>query len=103
MNKRLSSIVAGVVLLAISGVAQGQCENLRVIVRNSVYAVQGLDIFCTEFNKMKADIAGMRSELVIARETNALMKARLAAVSGQETPQPRALVARDSSGDNSAP
>ena len=103
VNKRLSSIVAGVVLLAISGVAQGQCENLRVIVRNSVYAVQGLDIFCTEFNKMKADIAGMRSELVIARETNALMKARLAAVSGQEPPQPRALVARDASGDHSAP
>ena len=102
MNKRLSSIVAGVMLLAISGVAQGQCENLRVIVRNSVYAVQGLDAFCTEFNKMKADLAGMRSELVIAREGNDLLKARLAAVSGQEQPQPRALVARDSFGDDPA-
>ena len=102
MNKRLSSIVAGVMLLAISGVAQGQCENLRVIVRNSVYAVQGLDAFCTEFNKMKADLAGMRSELVIAREGNDLLKARLVAVSGQERPQPRALVARDSFGDDPA-
>jgi len=102
MVKRLPSIVSGVLLLVLSGAAQAQCENLRVIVRNSVYAIQGLDAFCTDFNKMKADLAGMRSGLTIAREENDLLKARLAAVSGQEPPQSRALVARESIGDDLA-
>lgn len=79
MNKRLSLGVAGMVLVLLSGAAQAQCENLRVIVRNSVYAIHGLDAFCTEFNQMKADLAGMRSELSIARQENAMLKARLEA------------------------
>jgi hypothetical protein len=102
MVKRLPSIVTGVLLLVLSGAVQAQCESLRVIVRNSVYAIHGLDAFCTDFNKMKADLAGMRSELTIAREENDLLKARLAAVSGSQSPQPQALVARDSSGDDPA-
>jgi hypothetical protein len=89
-------------LLALSGTAQAQCESLRVIVRNSVYPVIGLETFCTEFNKMKADLAGMRGELSIAREENDLLKARLAAVSGRQSPQPQALVGRDSFGDDPA-
>ena len=81
MNKKaLLSCLAGV-LMALTGVAQAQCENLRVIVRNSVYPVQGLDAFCTDFNKMKADVANTRSELSIARQENALLRARLAATS----------------------
>lgn len=96
MNKRLASIVAGVVLMALTGVAQAQCENLRVIVRNSVYPIIGLEAFCTEFNKMKADLAGMRSELQNARRENAMLKARLAA--GQVRTQPQAWVAWQSLG-----
>ena len=102
MDKRLPSIVIGMLLLALAGTAQAQCEGLRVIVRNSVYPINGLEAFCTEFNKMKADLAGMRSELTLAREENDLLKARLAAVSGREPPQSQALVARDSSGDDPA-
>jgi hypothetical protein len=73
----------GVVLMVLSATAQAQCENMRVIVRNSVYAIVGLDAFCTEFNKMKADLAGMKSELSIAQRENAMLRARLAAVSPQ--------------------
>ena len=102
MDKRLPSIVIGMLFLALSGAAQAQCENLRVIVRNSVYPINGLEAFCTEFNKIKADLAGMRSELTIARDENDLLRARLAAVSRQEPPQPRALIARDSFGDDPA-
>lgn len=102
MDKKLPSIVIGMLLLALSGAAQAQCENLRVIVRNSVYPINGLEAFCTEFNKMKADLAGMRSELTIARYENDLLKARLAEVSGQESQQPQALAARDLAGDDPA-
>lgn len=101
MTKRLPTVVVAMLLLALSGAAQAQCENLRVIVRNSVYPINGLDAFCTEFNKMKADLAGMRSELAIARGENELLRARLAALSGEETPQREALIARDSSVDDS--
>ncbi len=103
MIKRLPTVAVGVLLLALSGAAQAQCENLRVIVRNSVYPINGLETFCTEFNKMKADLAGMRSELSIARDENDLLRARLAAVSRRESPRPQALVARDSSVEKSAP
>ena len=103
MNRKLSIIVIAPLLLALSGVAQAQCENLRVIVRNSVYPINGLEAFCTEFNKMKADLAGMRGELTIVRDENDLLRARLAAVSGRESPRPQALVARDSSGEKAAP
>jgi len=102
MVKRLPSIVSGVLLLVLSGAAQAQCENLRVIVRNSVYPINGLEAFCTEFNKMKADLAGMRSELTLAREENDLLNARLAALSGQKPPQPRVLFARESIGEEPA-
>lgn len=78
MYKRLSFSLLGVVLLALSGAAQAQCENMRVIVRNSVYAIQGLGAFCSEFNKMKADLADMRSELSLARRENRMLGARLA-------------------------
>jgi hypothetical protein len=69
----------GIALVVLSGTAQAQCENMRVIVRNSVYSIVGLDAFCTEFNKMKADIAGMRSELSMAHRENAMLRARLEA------------------------
>ena len=85
--------------MTLSGVAQAQCENLRVIVRNSVYPINGLEAFCTEFNKMKADLAGMRSELRSAREDNAMLKDRLAAASGQ---QRTAALARESTGADDA-
>jgi len=78
------------VLAVLSATAGAQCENMRVIVRNSVYPIHGLDAFCTEFNKMKADIADMRSELSIARRENAMLKARLEAVSeGSKGQAPR--------------
>ncbi len=83
MNKRLSLSLLGIALMVLSGAAQAQCENMRVIVRNSVYSIVGLDAFCTEFNKMKADLAGMRSELSIAQRENALLRARFEAVSPQ--------------------
>ena len=89
MDRRLPSTVIGVLLLALAGAAQAQCENMRVIVRNSVYPINGLEAFCTEFNKMKADLAGMRGELTIVREENDLLKARLAAASGQGPAPPR--------------
>ena len=81
MEKKALLSCLAVVLIALTGVAQAQCENMRVIVRNSVYPVLGLDAFCTDFNKMKADVANMRSELSIARQENVLLKARLAATS----------------------
>ena len=64
-------------LVVLSGTAQAQCENMRVIVRNSVYSIVGLDAFCTEFNKMKAELADMRSELSMAKRENLALKARL--------------------------
>jgi hypothetical protein len=57
--------------------AQAACEGMSVIVRNSVYSIRGLEAFCTEFNKMKADLADMRSELTIAKSENAMLRARL--------------------------
>ena len=83
MNKRLSVSLAGVALLLSSGFAQAACEDMRVIVRNSVYPILGLEAFCTEFNKMKADLTGMRSELTIAKSENAMFKARLTDTSAQ--------------------
>ena len=81
MNKRLSSSLFGMVLMALTATAQAQCENMRVIVRNSVFPITGLEAFCTEFNKMKSDLAGMRSELSIAKRDNAMLKARLTGTS----------------------
>lgn len=78
MCKRLSFGLLGVALLALSAAAQAQCENMRVIVRNSVYAINGLDAFCSEFNQMKADLAEMRSALSLARQENRVLRARLA-------------------------
>jgi len=77
VNKRLSSALIGTALLALSGVAQAQCENMVVIVRNSIYQINGLDAFCKEFNKMKADLASMKSALSNARQENAMLKSRL--------------------------
>lgn len=76
--QRLCMTLLGMALLALAGAAQAQCENLRVVVRNSVYAIHGLDAFCSEFNKMKADLADMRSALSLAARNNRLLSARLA-------------------------
>ena len=99
MNRKLSSVLTGVLLMTLSGVAQAQCENLRVIVRNSVYPINGLEAFCTDFNKMKADLADMRSALRSAREEYAPLKDRLAAASGQ---QQTASIIRDPAGAEAA-
>lgn len=99
MDKRLISSVVGLGLLVFSGMAHAQCENLRVIVRNSVYPINGLEAFCTEFNKMKADLAGMRAELARARDENAMLKARLVTEPG---PTPAASpIARAAAGGDS--
>ena len=82
MYQRLCMTLLAAALLALAGTAQAQCENLRVIVRNSVYAIQGLDAFCSEFNKMKADLADMRSALSLAGRENRLLSARLADAHG---------------------
>lgn len=79
MNKKSLLCCAGALLIVFSGAAQAQCENMRVIVRNSVYPIIGLDAFCSDFNKMKADLANMRSELTIARQENVQLRARLMA------------------------
>ena len=77
MNKRLSlSIIAGA-LIVLSGAARAQCEDMVVVVRNSVYQINGLDAFCKEFNQMKADLASMKSALAAAREENAALESRL--------------------------
>jgi hypothetical protein len=70
-------------MVALSGAAQAQCENLSVIVRNSVYPIHGLDAFCTEFNKMKADLAHLRAGLSLAHRENRLLRARLAHAQGR--------------------
>jgi hypothetical protein len=90
----------GVVLVVLSGAARAQCESMRVIVRNSVYSIHGLDAFCTEFNKMKADLAGMRSELSIARRDNAMLRARLEAASAQSRGHELVLVHAPASESN---
>ena len=79
MNKKSLLCCAGLALVVFSGMAQAQCEGLRVIVRNSVYPIIGLDAFCSDFNKVKADLADMRSELSIARQENAQLRTRLMA------------------------
>ena len=95
----LLSTSAGAALLTLAGTAQAQCENMRVIVRNSVYAINGLEAFCTEFNKLKADVAGMRSALDAAREENDRLRARLAASMGATQPETQARVALESGAD----
>jgi len=92
VNKRLSSALIGTALLALSGVAQAQCENMVVIVRNSIYQISGLDAFCQEFNKMKADLASMKSALSNARQENAMLKNRLRDVTEQPHQDPVALL-----------
>lgn len=77
MKKRFLLSVICTALLALSGVAQAQCENMVVIVRNSIYQINGLDAFCKEFNKMKADLAGMKSALSNARQENVMLRGRL--------------------------
>ena len=87
-------------LLAVTSQAAAQCENMRVIVRNSIWEIQGLDAFCAEFNKMKAELADMKRALSDARARNAMLEARLAAHAtvgaGRETASmdSRARVAR---------
>lgn len=83
MNRRLSVSLIGVALVVLSAAARAECEGMRVIVRNTVYPIHGLEAFCTEFNKMKADLASMRSELSIARRENAALRARRDALSAQ--------------------
>lgn len=80
MNKRCSSILVAVALVALAGPvsAQSTCENLRVNVRNSLFEIFGLDAFCTEFDKMKADLASLKTALSDAHAENAMLKARLA-------------------------
>ena len=82
MNKRLSSSLAVIALLAVSSQAAAQtaspCQNMRVIVRNSVFEIEGLDAFCAEFDKMKAELADTKRALSNARAENAVLEARLA-------------------------
>ena len=99
MESRSLSMLAGAVLLVLAGAAQAQCENMRVIVRNSVYAINGLEAFCTEFNKLKADVAGMRSALNAARRENDRLRADLAASKGETRPETRARIVLGSGPD----
>jgi hypothetical protein len=78
VHRQLCLTLLGVAMLTLSGAARAQCENLRVIVRNSVYPIQNLDAFCTEFNKMKADLANLRAGLSLADRENRLLRAQLA-------------------------
>ena len=82
MNKRLSLGFVGGALLLLSAEASAECENMVVIVRNSVYPITGLDAFCKEFNQMKADLASMKSALSAARQENAMLRERLAPAAG---------------------
>jgi hypothetical protein len=77
VSNQCSLALIGTVLIVLSGIAQAQCENMRVIVRYSVYPIHGLDAFCQEFNKMKADIASMKSALSDARQENAMLRGQL--------------------------
>jgi len=77
VKKRLSLSFIAAVLIVLSGAAQAQCENMVVVVRNSIYQINGLDAFCQEFNKMKTDLASLKSALSAARQENALLKGRL--------------------------
>ena len=77
MKKRLLSGLTAAVLLAVAGQAQAQCEDMVVIVRNSVYRINGLEAVCKEFNQMKADLAGMKSALSRARQENAMLRGQL--------------------------
>lgn len=81
MNKHCSSTLVAIALVTFAGhaAAQSACENLRVNVRNTLFQINGLDAFCTEFDKMKADLASMKSALSNAHAENALLSARLAA------------------------
>ena len=78
VNKRLSAGFVGGALLLLSAAASAQCENMVVVVRNSVYPINGLDAFCKEFNQMKADLASMKSALAAARQENAMLREGLA-------------------------
>lgn len=77
MKRRLLFALIGTVLFGLSGIAQAQCEDMVVIVRNSIYQINGLDAFCKEFNKMKTDLASMKSALSNARQENAMLRGRL--------------------------
>ena len=77
MNKRLSLSFVAAALIVLSGAARAQCENMVVVVRNSIYQINGLDAFCQEFNKIKTDLASLKSALSAARQENALLKGRL--------------------------
>ena len=82
VNKRLSAGFVGGALLLLSAAASAQCENMVVVVRNSVYPINGLDAFCKEFNQMKADLASMKSALAAARQENAMLREGLAPAAG---------------------
>ncbi|NIP47624.1 MAG: hypothetical protein GWN21_15905 [Gammaproteobacteria bacterium] len=79
MPRRLSCGILGLALLAAAGAASAECEGMRVIVRNAVYPIHGLDAFCKEFREMKAVLADMRSALSEARQENRMLRARLSA------------------------
>lgn len=93
MKRRLASILTAAALAALAGQAaaqsRSQCENMRVIVRNGVYAIQGLEAFCTEFENMRSELASMKKALSDARTRNHLLEARLAARSTGESASPR--------------
>ncbi len=93
MNKRLSLSFIAVALIVLSGAARAQCENMVVVVRNSIYQINGLDAFCQEFNKMKTDLASLKSALSAARQENALLKGRLNMA--DVAPRDDAVVQRD--------
>jgi hypothetical protein len=105
VNKRLSLSLVGGALLLLCAEASAECENMVVIVRNSVYPINGLDAFCKEFNQMKAQLASMKSALSAAHEENAMLRERLAPAAGsvrddslaqanpaERTPQPGSAV-----------
>ena len=83
MKRRSLLWLLGGLLLALSGVARAQCEDMVVIVRNSIYQIHGLEAFCKEFNKMKADLASMKSALSNARRENAMLRGRLTVSAAQ--------------------
>lgn len=88
MSKRLLSSLIGSVLMVLAGAAQAQCEDMVVIVRNSVYPINGLAAFCSEFKQMKTDLASMKSALSAARQENAMLKDQLTVGALQPHPAP---------------
>ena len=93
MKQLLASILTAAALAGLAGQAAAQtrspCENMRVIVRNGVYAIQGLEAFCGEFEKLRSELASMKKALSQARTRNDLLEARLAARSTGDAASPQ--------------